>query len=276
VILREDIRQIAKQLIIAKEHVQIVAQPSKKFEGFDLQDGYHVGVELQKYREEQGFKPIGRKIGFTNRDTWKEFNLNTPIWAPVYDKTVIYADRNSLTLPLREMVAPRIEPEIVFKLRKSVIGNDYADSIDKLLGLIEWVAIGFEIVDCHFPNWEFSAADAIADFGVHAMLVIGAQRELAGKNYDFRKDQLCTFEAVLRKDQNVVAVGRGENALGSPLIALNYLVKVLSQQDWAEPIQAGEVVTTGTLTPLPYIYPRENWCVEPIGIDLEALELRFS
>ena len=139
--MRENFSQIAKQLIIAKEHVQIVVQPSKRFEGFDLQAGYIVGIELQKYLEKHGFKPIGRKIGFTNRDTWKEFNLNTPIWAPVYDKTVIYADRNYLTLSLREMVAPRIEPEIVFKLRKPVIGNDYANSIDELLGLIEWVVV---------------------------------------------------------------------------------------------------------------------------------------
>jgi 2-oxo-3-hexenedioate decarboxylase len=275
-ILTDHIRHIAEQLIMARERVQTVARPSRELEVFGLEDGYRVGMEARAYLEKKGFKQIGRKIGFTNRATWTEFNLRTPIWAPVYDETVIYADAGATDVSLKEMVAPRIEPEVVFKFSEPPARDDYTGSMDALLGLVEWVAIGFEIVDCHYPDWEFSAADAVADFGLHARLVIGPQRDIRGKDFETLEDELRTFEAVLKNGSDVVAAGRGENALGSPLVALNYLVKTLGHQNRAEAIRGGEVVTTGTLTPLPHIQAGENWCVEPRGIRLEALRLAVS
>ena len=273
--MQEDFRQMAEELILARKQVRVVAQPSERYKTFDLQAGYQVGLEIQKALERQGYKPIGRKIGFTNRDTWKEFNLNTPIWATVYDRTVVHAGGTVPLLPLEGMTAPRIEPEVVFGLGTSVVGDEYAGRLDKLFECIEWVALGFEIVDSHYLNWEFTAADVVADFGAHAMLVIGEKKELSGKDFHRMEERLRGFQAVLKKDREIVAVGRGENALGSPLAALQYLVKLLERQKWAEPLGAGEVVTTGTLTPLPYIHPGEKWTVEPVGIDLGALKLAF-
>ena len=45
----------------------------------------------------------------------------------------------------------------------------------------------------------------------------------------------------------------GENVLGSPLLAALYLLQVLRTQDQFEPVQAGEIVTTGTLLSPPTI-----------------------
>jgi len=273
--MQEDFSRQAQDLILAREQVRVVTQPSRRSEAFDLQDGYEVGLEVQKILERRGFKPVGRKIGFTNRDTWKEFNLDTPIWAPVYEQTVVYAGGAVPALSLEGMVAPRIEPEVVLGLKTSIAGSHNAGGWGKLIECVEWVALGFEIVDCHYLNWEFTAADVVADFGAHARLVIGKEMVLSGKDFDRMEERLRSFKAILKKGHETVAVGKGENALGSPLAALQYLVELLERQKWAEPLRAGEVVTTGTLTPLPYIHAGERWSVESVGIGLGTLELEL-
>ena len=39
-------------------------------------------------REARGERPIGRKIGFTNRTIWAEYGVYAPMWGHVYDRTV--------------------------------------------------------------------------------------------------------------------------------------------------------------------------------------------
>jgi 2-oxo-3-hexenedioate decarboxylase len=43
---------------------------------------------------------------------------------------------------------------------------------------IGWTAAGFEIVQCHYPRWEMTPADAIGDAGVHAILVVGERVDM--------------------------------------------------------------------------------------------------
>ena len=71
----------------------------------------------------------------------------------------------------------------------------------------------------------------------------------------------------------VLATGVGSNALGSPIKALGFLIEVLESQSWADPLQAGEIITTGTLTSLPYISSGETWTVNVSGIDLPSLSI---
>ncbi|MBI4775564.1 MAG: hypothetical protein HY788_15585 [Deltaproteobacteria bacterium] len=188
---------------------------------------------------------------------------------------MVYARGAVPAISLKGMVAPRIEPEVVLGLGASIPGSDQAGGLRQLIERIQWVALGFEIVDCHYPNWEFTAADVVADFGAHAGLVIGKEMKLAGKDFDGMEERLRSFQVILKKGRETVAVGKGENALGGPPAALRYLAQLLERQKWAEPLRAGEVVTTGTLTPLPYIHAGERWSVEPVGIDLDTLELEF-
>ena len=69
----------------------------------------------------------------------------------------------------RSMIAPKIEPEIVFKLAKTPASSDPA----AVLEATEWYALGFEIIDCVFPDWKFQPADFVAARGLHAALVVG-------------------------------------------------------------------------------------------------------
>ena len=64
--------------------------------------------------------------------------------------------------------------------------------------------------------------------------------------------------------------------MGSPLLALGFLARVLAVQSWAPPLLSGEVITTGTLTALPYLRPGESYRVEVVGAPLAQLELELG
>jgi 2-oxo-3-hexenedioate decarboxylase len=74
----------------------------------------------------------------------------------------------------------------------------------------------------------------------------------------------------------VVDTGRARNVLGGPLSALRYLVETIAGDAAAEPLQAGEIVTTGTLTDAHPVGPGERWSTEFQGIALGGLHLHFA
>ena len=269
-----DLPAIVNEHIKSFEDVELITPPSTRYEGFDLKNAYSVADELSRWRCENGQKSIGRKIGFTNQAIWEDHGLNTPIWAHMYEDTVQFAKGNLARLSLTGMVLPRIEPEIVFKLKAAPIATGAEPA--EILKQIEWVALGIEIVDSHFPDWKFGPADAVADFGVHAALIIGTPMIINEQETVNLSGQLETFHVALKKNHRVLAEGVGKNVLGNPATALGFLQNVLNNQPEAVPLTAGEVITTGTITSALAIAPGEHWSVDIKGIDLPSLEISFT
>jgi 2-keto-4-pentenoate hydratase len=40
----------------------------------------------------KGRQPVGRKIGFTNRTIWPRYGVDRPLWAHMWDQTMIDAN----------------------------------------------------------------------------------------------------------------------------------------------------------------------------------------
>src|SRR6266851_5088049 len=137
---RLEVNAIAAEVLAAMDSRHQVTPFSSRDEALSLDAAYQVAAELRRLRMLRGEKPIGRKIGFTNRDIWSEYNVDRPIWGDMYDSTVRELSR-SPSFSLSHLVEPRIEPEIVLKLSKDLT----PDMGEKgLWGAIEWVAHGFE------------------------------------------------------------------------------------------------------------------------------------
>ena len=263
--------ELATKLLDARRHRRTIERPSSYSDNFDLDKGYEVYAAVDKGLRESGLAPAGRKLGFTNKATWDEFDLATPIWAYVYDGTLSLAGANEFEATVSDLVAPRIEPEVVLKVNERIV-NAGGDP-DDLVGAVEWVAIGFEIVDCHFAGWQFTAAEIVADFGAHSRLIVGEPTMLDERLKGDLPDQLANLGVKLRCDSAMVDTGFGRNALGGPMSALGFLTSTLPAHSWADKVQPGEVITTGTLTGLPYISPGERWTVEVSGFDLTSLSI---
>jgi 2-oxo-3-hexenedioate decarboxylase len=261
---------IATELLDALDQNRRVPPLTDRDRAFDARTAYLVSAELLRRRRARGERPIGRKVGFTNRQIWPEYGVFEPIWAHVYDTTVTFFDETSGSLPISHLSQPRIEPEIVIHFKTAPAATkDEAE----LLSSVDWIAHGCEIVQTHFPAWKFKAADTIADFGLHGALVIGPRHSVDQLPDAVRK--LRTFCITLSKNGNVEGTGGGWNVLESPLLAAAHLLQVLDQQPQFEPVQAGELVTTGTLMSPPLVQAGEVYVTELSGIDLPGFRLQF-
>jgi 2-oxo-3-hexenedioate decarboxylase len=242
---------------------------SARFPHFDLDDAYRVTAAVRQLREARGETPVGRKIGFTNRTTWPDYR---PMWGYVYDHTVHDLAAIGAMFSLAGLAEPRIEPEIAFRFAAAP-----APGMDEraLLGCVDGVAHGFELVQSIFPNWAFSAPDAIAAFGVHGALLLGPWQPVAGHEAVWGQT-LSTFRIELQRDGVVVDQGWASNVLGGPLSALRYLVDVLASDRGSPSLAAGEIVTTGTLTGVLPVSPDETWTTALTGVPLDSIAIRFA
>ncbi len=235
----------ARALLMARAGAGTVSSFSVNEPAFDLKAAYEVGRELDRLLRADGYQRIGRKLGLTNQSIWSELGLTEPIWAPIYDETVFSEESGSLSHSLAGAVAPRLEIEVVFQLA----------SVTPLQ--FEWIALGYEIVQSHFGNWDFSSADAVADFGLHRALLIG-DRVSATPGL---VSELTNLEVMLFCNRAEIASGVGSNVLGGPAIAIDWLVTLLESQPEAEKLQAGEIVTTGALTGAHPVSQGQTWTV---------------
>jgi 2-oxo-3-hexenedioate decarboxylase len=148
--------------------------------------------------------------------------------------------------------------------------------LERILERIEWIAPSFEIVDCHFADWKFQSADSAADFSLHWRLVVGAPRPFKPREIPQLVAQLHDCRVTLSRNGEVRDRGVGANALGHPAAALAHLAEVLATQPQFEPLAAGEIITTGTLTAALPIRPGESWSSRYEGLPgVSGLELTF-
>jgi len=253
---------LEEELIELHDTPREVAPFSQRYPGLTPAAGYVAARRLHEHRVAQGWKPVGRKIGFTNRTLWDRYGVHEPMWGMVYDRTLIEAPKNEASVSLAGLSQPRIEPEIAFKLKKApALQEDLVDCL-------EWMAHSVEIVQCHHPNWKVTIADCCADNGLHGRLVIGTPvpaRDL---------EKLPEVQAKLFKGERLVDQGVGANVLGSPLLSLAHLVELLRRQPDAPPLATGEIITTGVLTDAHPVARGETWRTEVTGF--QGLSVTFS
>jgi 2-oxo-3-hexenedioate decarboxylase len=80
----------------------------------------------------------------------------------------------------------------------------------------------------------------------------------------------------LSRDGEVQDRGTAANVLDGPLSAIRHLVDVLAADPESPRLQAGEIVTTGTLTRALPIRPGETWSTAIEGVELPGVSVTFG
>jgi 2-oxo-3-hexenedioate decarboxylase len=264
-----DPRTLAQELAEAYANKQSIAAPTMREAEFNLAAGYATEAELVRMRKEAGRCTVGVKVGFANRAMWRALKLETLVWAHMYDDTVRYAENDHATVAINKMYAPKIEPEIVFKLRSELApGGDAAG----VLAAVEWIALGFEIIDCVYPDWKITPPDFVASYGLHAGLVVGTPMRFREDQIPTLVEQLATFTVSLQKNTAVVAQGAGKNSLKSPALCLAELSSATAKAGAA--LKAGMIISSGTLTDAQLIVVDETYTAVVEGLALPPLTVR--
>lgn len=267
-----DLDTIARRVKAAQDDSARLEPITAEVEGFGLTQGYDVASRIHQARLAEGWVQEGRKIGFTNSAIWPEFGVNAPIWGYLYDRTVVRAGDGTTRIDIGRFVAPKIEPEIAIHFSKAPpVDGDLA----AILECVDWVAHAFEIVQCHYPGWKFQAPDTVADSALHGALVLGTPLA-PGKLGADPVATLESFTVALARDGEELHTGKGANVLGGPLAAVAHLIETLAGTPGCPPLSAGELVTTGTLTPACPIRAGERWTTRLDGIDLAGLDVELG
>ena len=202
----------------------------------DLPRAYAFQHAMTALRGARGERVVGRKIGFTNTRIWDIFKVHAPIWGPVFSTTLRQGP-----LPVADFIEPLIEPEIVFRLGAAPQpGMD----LTALMGCIDAVATGFEIVQSPYAGWLFKAPDTVAAGAMHGALVVGEWVDVSNDRALWQA-RLGDFTMRLSQDGHLRDEGPARAVLDQgPLAALAHLVDLLGTARLA----AGEGITTGTIT----------------------------
>jgi 2-oxo-3-hexenedioate decarboxylase len=270
-----DVAAIARELEHAYAHRQTLPLPlSARVPGFDLDAAYQVEAELVRLRRARGHATVGRKVGYASKAVWRALKLETLVWAHMYDDTVTMADRHSGALSLSRMCSPRLEPEIVFRLREPIEPGEPDPAA--ALRSVEWIALGFEIVDSIYEDWTFQPPDFVAAYGLHAALIVGNPHPIDAAGIPALVEQLSAFRVRLLRHGTPVAEGSGRNCLRSPALCLGVLAAAIATRTPDEPLAGGELVSSGTLTEAQPIVPGEAWTASVDGLPLPDLTLRTT
>ncbi len=223
----------------------------------EMAQAYQISLGIRALRLARGEKSIGYKVGFTNRANWPKQGVDAPMWAAMWESGLIECDGQA-RVDLSKVCVPRLEPEIVFGLRRAPVPDG---SLQDLYECIDWMAPGFEIVRCHAPGGKASAVQAVADGGMHSGLVVGRRTPLREVAPDAASldAKLAAARLTLSKDGTLIAQGEGTIVLGSPLQALHQFVQELHHCPGAPSLQAGDVITTGTWTDAMEVGPHQTW-----------------
>ncbi len=193
----------------------------------------------------------------------------------MYDTTLTFLP-DTVNVPaacsLRGFVQPKIEPEIIFHFHSAPPSDG---DMAAVLACIDWVAHGFEMVQSHYPSWKFQAPDAIADWGMHGRSLVSQPQAVHTLGAGLH-EALATFTLALTKGGQLIETGVGVNVLGNPLAAIVHLMQVLASQSPHQPLQANEIVTTGTVTSAYALQAGQTWQTALNGIALPGLSVAFT
>ena len=266
-----DVQDIARKAFAVLGSGRQLPPFSTAHPDFSLEEAYRVTAAVRAAREAGGESPIGRKIGFTNRTIWAEYEVHAPIWGYVYDSTARDLGSEASEVSLGGLAEPRIEPEIMFGLAAAPAPDMDAQA---LIRCIDWIAHGFEIVQSIFPNWSFRPPDTVDGLRSPREALCRTRHSPKSRRDEWARE-LSRFAIDLFRNGALVDHGVAANVLDGPLFALRHLAAALAHDRLSPPLAAGEIVTTGTLTRAFPVAAGEESTTTLIGVPLEGARIRF-
>ena len=203
--------------------------PETKRQALDLQQAVY---------EALGWQPIGWKIACTSRRAQLALKTDGPFPGRLFSERQFSSGQHVPTEADNFRVT---EPEIVFRMGRSLPPRVQPYDTDEVLAAVDAVHPGLEIVNPRLPKgFDDVVGWYIADGALNDAIVIGPpSRPLS-------RDDYAGIKAVAQRNGTVVGTGVGANALAGPDIVLTWLANDLSARGLV--LEAGSIVTTGVIT----------------------------
>jgi 2-keto-4-pentenoate hydratase len=199
-----------------------------------VEEAYAVQSASAMLRQALGARPRGYKIGLTTAATRRQFGMTEPTYGVLFDDMFRVT---GVDVPATSLIAPRVEPELVVVLDRSLSGPGItARDVGRDTALF---VLGLEVIDSRVDGWDLTAADLVADNSAGGLAVLGDRRitpaELPSGELD----------VVLRSGDAVI--GRGTVLVTDVTQAVAWLANTLAAAGLG--LDEGAVIFPGSCLP---------------------------
>ncbi len=196
-------------------------------EGF----GYEVQAADKKFRLSRGERSVGMKLGLTSPAKQKTMKIDRPVFGFLTNAML----KNN-RVDTRDFVQPRIEPELVFQTSQEI---DRAIARKDVTNFLAAVAVGAEIIDSRFTNFDFTLPDVVADNTSAAGFILGDWQ-------DIDDDKLHLGYGGISCDGQKLESAPLTQILGDPLLTIVKLSEHLESR--GESLPKDSIVLAGAMT----------------------------
>jgi 2-keto-4-pentenoate hydratase len=252
---------IASALLSAYRDRIPIEPPIQTHPALDLEDAYAIQQMQVAAWTSAGAVIRGHKVGLTSGAMQRQMAVNQPDYGVLRDD-MFYSEDTAL--PTSSFLAPRVEPEIAFVLKRDLQGPGV--TIAEAAASIDFCLPALEIIDSRIADWKISIIDTIADNASSGGVVLGSHPVALG-DVDLRLVGCNLFG-----NGALVATGAGGAALGSPLLSLAWLANTVGAHGVV--LRAGHVVLPGSVTAAQKVAAGDTWTAQFAG--LGSVTARFA
>ncbi|WP_255448311.1 2-keto-4-pentenoate hydratase [Telmatospirillum sp. J64-1] len=230
--IKRDMASLAAVVDEAARTATAIPQLTERVPDLTVEDGYAIQALSLARRLGRGERRIGVKMGLTSRAKMAQVGVDEVIWGRLTDAMRL---EEGGAMSRANYVHPRIEPEIVFLMKKPLSGEV---SPLEALAAVEAIAPAMEVIDSRYQNFKFALPDVVADNSSSSGFVLG--------NWHKPDTAIDNLGIILEADGRAVQVGSTAAILGHPLRSLVAAARLVSR--WGERLNPGDIVLAGGAT----------------------------
>ena len=257
---KDTIERLAEHLEACQLQVRDTPKITDEHPDMDWDDAYAIQDAILARKLARGARVVGLKAGLTSHAKMKQMGVTDPVFGFLVDD---YSVPEGGTVQTRELIHPKVEPEIVFVLKHALKGPGC--HIGAVLAATDFVLPGIEVIDSRYRDFKFDLKSVVADNTSASRFVVG------GRAVDARSVDLRTTGIVLEKNGQAVALGAGAAVLGHPAAAVAMLVNHLGRRGQSLP--AGSLVLSGGITEAVAVQAGDNVTLRVQGMG--SVSVRF-
>lgn len=223
----------AQRLRSAETTRELVSLLSSRQSGVSLDGAYRIQWHGAVLRIGEGARVVGHKIGLTSPAMQQQFGIDQPDSGILLDYMSVAA---SGVLCLGDLVAPRVEGEVAFRLGSDLCGTDLSE--ETIRDAVAETFLALEVIDSRYGFEGLTLADSVADNAACGRFVLGAP--VPGVVPELG-DEFLT----LTVDGAVAGTGFGREILGDPIRSVAWLVNRLASLGAG--LRAGDIVLAGAV-----------------------------
>ena len=132
---KNQLRFLANKLITARSKKIPIPALSNEY-SFSMEDAYRIQQLITEHKIKKGLKIIGWKLGYTSLAMRELMNVSEPNFGPLLNSMILFSG-SSIS---KELVQPKVEPEIAIKFGKSLSGSvtfeEVVDAVESAYGAL--------------------------------------------------------------------------------------------------------------------------------------------